>query len=512
MTRILIKAAILDMDGVLTKTASLHARAWKALFDAFHDHWKKETGEQFEPFSIQEDYPRYVDGIPRYDGVKNVLESRKVELPYGSEDDPPGWDSICALGNRKNEFFRELLEKEGVEIFDENIAAIRSWKKQGIALGVISSSKNCREVLQRANLLEDFDVRVDGVVSQEKKLKGKPEPDIFLEAARQLGVDKKQALVVEDAPLGVEAARKGDFGRVVGFAEDHDQPNLLRAGADEIVSSLKELPVAYPGKKAAELPSALDHFDDIRQRLIGKNLVLFLDYDGTLTPIVEHHTQAFLSEAMQQKLKVLSQHCRVSVVSGRGLEDVQQRVGIDHLYYAGSHGFEIAGPDGFYDQHEAAAQNLPTIAKAEKQLKDRFADQEGVVVERKKFAIAVHYRNAPEDSIPAIEKKVNDVIKLHPALKKGTGKKILELKPQVDWDKGRAIQYLLQELELNGSHNIPLYIGDDITDEDAFAALRSDGIGILVGDHSQPSQAMFHLHDTEEVGVFLDRLINLLTN
>lgn len=504
----IVKAAILDMDGVLTITATIHAKAWKKLFDAFLEHRRANHGQETDPFDIETDYPEHIDGIPRKDGIERFLKSRGISVPYGEENDLPGFDTVSALGNLKNNFFHKQLEEESVEVFKENIEAIKEWKAGGMPLAVISSSKNCEKVLKKADLLDLFDVRVDGVISLEKNLKGKPAPDIFLEAARQLGVDKKHALVVEDAQMGVEAAKKGGFGWVVGFSPEGSQ-TLKEHGADEVVDSLKALDLK-PNADPKSLPSAIEVFEEILNRLNGKKAVFFFDYDGTLTPIVEDHTEAFLSDSMREKLSAVAEHTVAGIVSGRGLDDVRERIGaIDGFYYVGSHGFEIAGPNDFYDQHDQAANQLSSLDNAQADLNETFSGDNSIEVERKKFAIAVHYRNAPESAFPEIEKKVEELSNLY-SLQIGTGKKILELKPDVDWNKGRAIEWLMKELKVDHGDHLPVYIGDDITDEDAFEAIYEKGIGILVGSHGETSHARYRLKNVEEVGLFLDKIIEQL--
>ncbi|MEX0773347.1 MAG: beta-phosphoglucomutase family hydrolase [Balneolales bacterium] len=235
-----LKAGIFDMDGVITDTARLHAKAWKTLFDeykSFLDHNKLET---FKPFSIEGDYPIYIDGVPRYQGVESFLISRNIKLPFGDPSDEPNMETICGLGNRKNEIFYKVLDETGVDILIENVDVIIELKDRGLKTAIISSSKNCKEVLERAGLLYLFPVRVDGVISKERGLKGKPEPDIFLEAARELGVKPEETMIVEDALAGIEAGKKGGFQLVIGIGGDEQREAMLKLGADQVVPSLMD--------------------------------------------------------------------------------------------------------------------------------------------------------------------------------------------------------------------------------------------------------------------------------
>lgn len=236
-----IKAVILDLDGVITQTARQHARAWKQMFDAYLEARSRQTGEHHEPFDIDADYARYIDGKLRYDGVRSFLASRGIELPEGSPDDGPDEETISGLGNRKNAYFHEILEGEGIEPFADAVEQIQRWNEAGLKLAVISSSRNCKAILEAAGLDKLFEVRVDGVESDRLDLEGKPAPDIFLEAARRLKVEPEEAIVVEDAQAGVEAGRRGGFGLVAGVSRDGGKDVLKAHGADIVVRDLREI-------------------------------------------------------------------------------------------------------------------------------------------------------------------------------------------------------------------------------------------------------------------------------
>ncbi|MFW6351659.1 MAG: HAD family hydrolase [Bacteroidota bacterium] len=235
------KAAILDLDGVITQTAEIHARAWKKLFDHYNEERNNRSDSTYDDFSIRNDYPKYLDGIPRYDGVRKFLEAKGIKLPYGNPEDEPTSETICGLGNRKNGYFQQALQEKGVTVFEDAVKKIHDWKAQGMKLAVISSSKNCKPILEEAGLIELFDAIVDGLESEKRNLKGKPAPDIFLEAAKDLNVSSRDAFIVEDALSGVEAGKKGDFGLVVGIARKDDTEALKEHGADKVVTSLTDL-------------------------------------------------------------------------------------------------------------------------------------------------------------------------------------------------------------------------------------------------------------------------------
>ena len=236
-----IEAVIFDMDGVITDTASVHAAAWKELFDSFLAERSRRTGEPFEAFDLEADYRPYVDGKPRYDGVRDFLRSRGIELPEGDRSDSPGADTVCGLGNRKNQVFLQQLETEGARPFAPAVALVRALKADGAGVAVISASRNMNAVLDAAGLDALFDVRVDGVLAAELGLPGKPAPAVFEEAARRLGIAAAHTAVVEDAIAGVRAGRAGGFAIVVGVDRTRQAEALREAGADIVVRDLGEL-------------------------------------------------------------------------------------------------------------------------------------------------------------------------------------------------------------------------------------------------------------------------------
>jgi alpha,alpha-trehalase len=275
-----------------------------------------------------------------------------------------------------------------------------------------------------------------------------------------------------------------------------------------VVGDLGELKQLPP--ETADPPDALDHFHDIAARLPGRRPAIFLDYDGTLTPIVARPELAVLDRGMRQTVSELAELYPVAMISGRDRADVERLVGLPGIVYAGSHGFDITGPGGLSRQYEGASRFLPELDKAEQELKRRLDGVEGVIVERKLFAIAVHYRLVAEDDVSKVERAVDDILNVSSGLRKTYGKKVFELRPAVEWDKGKAVLWLIDELGLDRPDILPVYIGDDVTDEDAFAAIAERGIGILVAEEPQRTAARFRVRSTEEVGVFLRKLIATL--
>ncbi len=510
-----IKACIMDMDGVVTDTADLHAKAWKQMFDDFLTARSRAENKEFEPFDIHKDYQDYVDGKPRYDGVESFLAARSITLPYGDPEDPPEKETVCGLGNRKNHKFAVLVEKEGVKAFASTISFIKMGRGAGLRFALISASRNARIILEAAEASNLFQVVVDGNTAAEMGLAGKPAPDIFLEAAERLDVEVSETLVVEDAQAGVRAGKAGGFALVIGVDRHNQGEKLKKCGADLVVKDLGELTefTSGPGAEAEKqkiLPSALARTQGIFKRLQKELPAIFLDYDGTLTPIVEDPAQAKLAGKTRDVLRRLSKHMFVAVISGRGLADVRKMVGIEELSYAGSHGFEMSTGTGYFDKDDRKQQYLLSLQEAEEQLADVAHGRRGVRIERKPFAIAVHYRGAREKDIAEIEQQVDHLSERFSQLKKTSGKKIFELRPAVDWDKGKALQAMLGQFHVDCSRITPLYIGDDTTDEDAFRSLGARGIGILVSDAPRRTNARFILRDSSEVTVFLEKLADLV--
>jgi beta-phosphoglucomutase family hydrolase len=233
-------AAIFDMDGVITKTAAVHSSSWKRMFDEYLHLRSDRHGEPFAEFTHAHDYRTYVDGRPRYQGVEAFLKSRGINLPVGSPEDMPGTETICGLGNRKNVLFNQILETEGVSLFDSTIALIEALLQRGIKVGLATSSKNSEVILKKTGTAHLFATVVDGIVSAKLGLKGKPEPDIFTTAAADLGVPSARAIVVEDAVSGVQAGAKGGFALVIGVARENNARELREHGADLVVTDLQE--------------------------------------------------------------------------------------------------------------------------------------------------------------------------------------------------------------------------------------------------------------------------------
>ncbi|WP_256663775.1 trehalose-phosphatase [Pseudomonas sp. gcc21] len=505
-------AAVFDLDGVLTRTATVHSAAWKTLFDSYLFKRAAQGGEPFRPFDDHTDYLRYVDGKPRYQGVAGFLESRSITLPYGTPEDSPEEESICGLGNRKNLLFKNLLEQGEIEVFDTTVALIRRLRERGLKTALVTSSENALVVLEKTGLSDLFDARVDGLESIRLGLKGKPHPDIFEKAIELLGVPAQQALGVEDALSGVRSARDAGYRLVIGIDRSSTmRDQLLECGAHHVVDDLGEVVLSPPADESL-LPDALADFNAIAKRLERAKPVVFLDYDGTLTPIVDRPEMAVLSDETRTTLVQLAERHTVAIISGRDRRDVEQLVALENLIYAGSHGFDIKGPSGLCMENRQAEGVMPALDSSERLLRDKLAPIEGALVERKRYAIAVHYRLVADSDIEAVSAAVDAAIaQAAPVLRRAGGKKIFELRPSLPWDKGKALSWLLSALDLDHPDQVvPIYLGDDETDEDAFLALRErKGIGILVATEPCVTAAHYRLADTHSVAEFLSRLTQL---
>ncbi len=261
LSRDRLDAVLFDLDGVVTQTARIHAVAWKAIFDHYLSERPLVDGEDATPFDLDRDYRRYVDGRPRQLGVKHFLRARGIELPQGEPDDPPERETVHGLEQRKDRLFRELLQERGVEVYGCTLALIRRLRAAGIKTAVVTASKNCDLILERAGIAGLFDTQVDGNQARDLELAGKPDPDTFLEAARRLGVAPERAAVIEDALAGVTAGQRGRFGLVIGIDRARQREALLEHGADVVFEDLCGIKVTGGDEDAERIPARADRHE-----------------------------------------------------------------------------------------------------------------------------------------------------------------------------------------------------------------------------------------------------------
>ena len=496
-------AVIFDLDGVVTDTASMHAKAWATMFDDFLERRPPSDHEDHRPFT-EDDYRHYVDGKPRYDGVADFLASRRVSLPRGTPSDSTE-DTLFGLGNRKQRLFLESLDG-GVPVFESTVVLVRRLAGAGVATGVYSSSRNCERILEAAGLGDLFGVRVDGVAAEALGLPGKPDPAVLLELTSRLGAAVERTVVVEDAEAGVQAGRNGGFGLVIGVDRTGHADELRRLGADRVVPDLCDVAVRAGDKRMPQLPNALDAYGQLIGVVNGRRPFICLDFDGTLSEIVSDPDEAKLVEGTAEVLESLAAQCPVAILSGRDLADIRERVGLPGLWYAGSHGFELIGPDGSHHHNDAAHAAVPVLESAAAELREALKEIPGARVEHKRYAVAVHYRNVAPERVAEIVATTHRHGNRH-GLRVTGGRKVVELRPDIDWDKGTALTWLRERVPQTG-RLLPIYIGDDLTDEDAFDAIRSSGVGLVVRsdeDGGRPTAAQYTLNNPTEVREFLRR-------
>ncbi|MGD1206063.1 trehalose-phosphatase [Mycobacterium seoulense] len=334
-------------------------------------------------------------------------------------------------------------------------------------------------------------------------------PEGLSGVADDLGARPGRCVVVTTDEAAVEAARAGGFALVIGVGTGHGDA-LRGAGADAVVADLREVTVRTGDRRMSQLPDALTALDD----LAARRPAVFFDFDGTLSDIVNDPDAATPVAGATEALQQLAARCPVAVLSGRDLADVTKRVGVQGIWYAGSHGFELTAPDGAHHQNDAAATAVPVLERAAGELRERLGSVPGVVVEHKRFGVAVHYRNAARDRVGEVAAAVRAAGR-RDGLRVTTGREVIELRPDLDWDKGKTLRWVLDHLtEAEAGLRTPVYLGDDITDEDAFDAIHDGGVPILVrhyDDGDRATAAEFALDSPARASEFTARLAGQLS-
>ena len=351
-----------------------------------------------------------------------------------------------------------------------------------------------------------------GVSSDELRRDTPPDVAALVETAIRLAVRPGRCAVITATDDGVTAARAGGFALVIGIDPTGPRDELRSHGADAVIRDLREIRVRAGDRRMSELPDGLQALGLMTER----HPAVFFDFDGTLSEIVENPDSAQLVGGAADALTSLSAQCPVAILSGRDLADVRQRIGLPGIWYAGSHGFELTGPDGAHHQNAEAAASIPVLAEAAAELADQLGHIPGVVVEHKRFGVAVHYRNATRDRVGEVAAAVRSAGQ-RTALRVTTGREVIELRPNIDWDKGKTLRWVLDYIRDNEGPGplVPIYLGDDITDEDAFDAVHDDGIAILVrhsDDGDRATAATYALDDPDRVREFTERLARQLAS
>ncbi|BBZ45682.1 trehalose-phosphatase [Mycobacterium parmense] len=385
-------------------------------------------------------------------------------------------------------FDLDAVTDAGGAVLDSAVNVVRQLRDIGVGAAVVVPD-------DRGDVPPDlFAARADGVVA----------------AADRLRVRPGRCVVVASDVAVVTAARESGFALVVGVARRDDQRAALdAAGADAVVADVGEIAVRTGDRRMSQLRDALQALQP------PGNPAVFFDFDGTLSDIVDDPGAARPVPGAQDALRQLAARCPVAVLSGRDLVDVTKRVGLPGIWYAGSHGFELTAPDGTHHQNEDAAAAIPVLERAAGELRERVGSIPGVVVEHKRFGVAVHYRNAARERVGEVAAAVRAAGR-HDALRVTTGREVIELRPDIDWDKGKTLRWVLEHLHRAGSGPLtPMYLGDDITDEDAFDAVRDGGVPILVRhdeDGDRATAALFGLDSPAAVSEFTARLARRLAD
>jgi alpha,alpha-trehalase len=401
---------------------------------------------------------------------------------------------------------------DAVEALDSAIPLLRRLRDVGVATAVYSDSQDCAQILRSAKIDELVSVLVDEETGQ------KLDPVILSEAARRLGVRPVRCVVIERDQAGVRAGTDGGFSLVIGLQRNGHADDLLSYGADTVIADLAEISVRSGGTVMSKIADAVQVYGQVKELVANRRPVVFLDFDGTLSDITAHPDSATLVDGADEALRALAAQCPVAVVSGRDLADVRERVKVDGVWYAGGHGLELIAPDGTRHENAAAAGLIDSVAHAARRLAEMLGGVSGIALEHKRFAVAIHYRNADPKDVDRVFAMARELGRAQ-GLRITPGRKVIQLRPDITWDKGTTFNWLLQHIVGTDGADVgavlPIYIGDDITDEDAFDAVQFDGVGIVVRhdeDGDRPSAALFSLESPSAVADFVRQLANDLEN
>lgn len=395
-----------------------------------------------------------------------------------------------------------LTDADGGPVLESTIKLVRKLLDAGVATAVYSLRPDGQQLLKAAGVDDIFGVCVDGVPAV-----------VLVDITRRLGVRVERSVVLDDTGVGVAAAHDGGFALVIGVDRAGHADELLGCGADVVVADLSDITVRIGDRQMSKLPNAVMSYGQIIGVLGARDPVLFLDYDGTLSPIVNDPDAASLVDGAAEALESLAAQCPVAILSGRDLADIRARVPIPGIWYAGSHGFELTEPDGTYHCNEEAAAAVAVLEQAAAELRESLAEIPGIRVEHKRFAVAVHYREVAPERVGEIVAATHKFGQ-QDGLRLTNGRMLVELRPDIDWDKGTTLGWIRARIDPAGSL-LPIYIGDDLTDEDAFDAVQFDGIGIVVRhdeDGDRKTTARFSLQSPDQVRDFVRRGSNWLTD
>jgi trehalose-phosphatase len=499
-------AVIFDLYGALTDAAAVERQAWASLFNDYLVLRPAYEGEDHSLFS-DDDYHQLVDGKPRPDGVADFLAARGITLPRGMASDV-GHDTIHGLANRQRKLSADLLDRD-VPLLAAMVTLTRKLREIGVATAVHASGTASQRLSVGDRIGDNhLDVFIDEVAPGGEGNAGPivlPDAIPVLDAANTLGVRPHRAVVVGDTEERLSEGRDAGFALVIGVDETGSADGRSGGDADFVVGDLADIAVRTGDKRISEIPNALESYGQLAGIALGRDSVLFLNYDVVLPQTVSDPVAVTQMDKAVQKLGSLAALSPVVLVSGRDLADIRDRVGIPEIWYAGSHGFELLGPDGSHHEHEGAASAVPALANAADELRETLEDIPGVRVVHNRFTVAVHYpATAPQhiDDIVAATHRFGKRNKLRVS----TGRTLVELRPDVEWAQGTRLAWIRSRLDKPRSR-IPIYIGGDLTDEDAFDAVQLGGVGIAVRhneDGNRRTSARFVLDGPDEVRAMLE--------
>ena len=393
------------------------------------------------------------------------------------------------------------------------IRLMRELRDHGVQVGIIRFSGPPEESLAKLDLDDLIDLTINDCAPPETFQLAGCQADALIGSLIVHCIAPSRTAILVGSGYGVARGRRASIGRIIGVGEDDSDEAAAEVGADYIIADIAEVTVCRDEmartSRSQSLPNALESWDDIVKQIGNYEPAIFLDYDGTLAPLVNDPARAEISDATRNVIRDLCPSFFVAIVSGRCMADIRERIKLPCVFFAGTHGFELGGPNGWYESIPVGADYLSDLDLISKRLEAAFENVDGVWVERKTFSVSVHFRCLEENLLPEVTETYEGITRKFPRLRSILAKKVFELRPNLTWHKGKAIGYLLRRHGLFPYQVLPIHIGDDVSDEDAFASLDQHGIGIVVRDEDRVTRAHFALDSLDEVHRFLEKMKTL---